>query len=131
MQHNGLCNVPDRSSGHKVVFPSVKHVAELKTSVDILIPYLYDRINQLLVWFAALQQLAGGLWDKFKAACQAQEFAANNTISKEGGWRQWPIKHPNLMNDNFRDLEKLAIRWHNRRLLGRERRCAPRWPHGL
>ena len=111
-----LSSFPDSSYGVKAVFTTVKSITELRSSADMLMPHVYDRISQLIIRFYPLTNTQN-LWARFKEVWKALDFQKENHLPSEGGLRQWITGNVEKMNGNYRDLEKLAIRWHNRRLM--------------
>ncbi len=115
--YGDLSSFPDSSYRVRAIFTSVKTVAELRSNADIIMPHVYDRISQLIIRFYPLTSVEN-VWGRFKEVWSAMKFSDNNSLPKEGSLRTWISSNIDKMNGNYRDLEKLAIRWHNRRLLG-------------
>lgn len=115
--HGELCRFPDSNFDLRMVFTTVKTIRELRSSADIIMPHVYDRMSQLIIRFKNLRETEN-LWARFKEVWAAMNFEKFNQVPKEGGLKNWINNNAEKMNGNYRDLEKLAIRWHNRRLLG-------------
>ncbi len=116
--HDELSTFPDSSYSVKVIFTSVKSIAELRSSADVLMPHVYDRISHIIVRFKGLAE-AQNLWDSFKSVWKAQKLQESGQLP-DATLRAWIHNNVEKMNGNFRDLEKIAIRWHHYRALGYE-----------
>ena len=114
--HGQLCRFPDAAFDLRMVFTTVKSVEELRSNADIIMPHVYDRMSQLIIRFKQLQDLDKP-WERFKEVWKALNFREHNELPKEQALRKWIENNLPKMNGNYRDLEKIAIRWHNRRLL--------------
>jgi len=102
-------------SNARVVFATNKTVTELKKE---LLPDFYDRVAQLIVEFPALKETKKTLLDDFANVWDNMDFKHKNEkpILKE--FSKW-LKRINL-SGNYRDLEKIAILWHQGRLMNLE-----------
>jgi len=120
-QLGDLTTFPNKeNNGIKVVFTSLKSIGELRTNADLIMPHVYDRISQIIVRMDPIEKL-GDVWGLFQEVWKAMDFEQHKGLPKpEAGLRMWLSANVYKMNGNFRDLEKLAIRWHNRRLMGME-----------
>ena len=102
-------------SNTRVVFATNKTVNELK---EKLLPDFYDRIAQLIVEFPALKDTQGTIESDFKTVWQNMKFEKQNETPNLNELYKW-IKRINL-SGNYRDLEKIAILWHQGRLMNLE-----------
>lgn len=113
-----LMTFPDSKYQIRFVFTTIMEIADLRSNSDVVMPHVYDRISHLIIRMKPLMAM-DNTWGRFKEIWKALKFGEHNSLPKEeGGLRQWITSNINKMNGNYRDLEKLAIRWHNRRLLG-------------
>lgn len=113
-----LMTFPDSKYKMRFLFTTTMEIADLRSDSEVLMPHVYDRISHLIVRMKPLTAL-DNTWGRFKQVWKALGFMDHNSLPKEeGGLRQWITSNVDKMNGNYRDLEKLAIRWHNRRLLG-------------
>lgn len=120
-QLGDLSSFPNKENrGTRIIFTSLKSIGELRSNAELIMPHVYDRISQLIIRFDSLEKL-GDAWGLFQEVWKSLEFDSLKALpSPDSGLRAWITGNIYKMNGNFRDLEKLAIRWHNRRLLGME-----------
>lgn len=102
-------------SNSRVVFTTNKTVNELK---EKLLPDFYDRIAQLIVKFPSLGETQETIENDFKKVWQQMDFKKRNEIPNLDELYKW-LKRINL-SGNYRDLEKIAILWHQARLMNFE-----------
>ena len=102
-------------SNARVVFATNRTVTELKKE---LLPDFYDRIAQLIVEFPTLKETPETIENDFKTVWQNMKFEYKNEIPNIKELHKW-IKRVNL-SGNYRDIEKIAILWHQCRLMNFE-----------
>lgn len=100
----------------RVVFTSTYDISALRNTEDLISHRLFDRIAQLVVRFPAHHKGFRGIWDDFRATWEKMSFETDNELPGvplqnwlEGGTQQ--------LNGSFRDLDKIAILWHQFRLM--------------
>ena len=99
-------------SNTRVIFATNKTVRELKNR---LLPDFYDRIAQLIVKFPSLAETQETIEYDFKKIWQQMDFKKQSEIPNLEELYKW-LKRINL-SGNFRDLEKIAILWHQARMM--------------
>jgi len=96
----------------KPIFASNKEISELK---KLLLPDFYDRIAQLIVEFPSLAESKADLFEEFKSVWAKMKFEKYNPTPGNKKFQLW-LKTIRL-SGNFRDLQKIAINWHQERII--------------
>lgn len=95
------------------IFASNKPISELK---KVLLPDFFDRIAQLIVEFPSLAESQADLYKEFTNVWDEMCFKQVNVpLPKVEDLKKW-LKTLHL-DGNYRDLEKIAINWHQQRLI--------------
>jgi transcriptional regulator with AAA-type ATPase domain len=95
------------------IFASNQSISKLK---DALLPDFYDRIAQLIVEFPSLEEKKADLYQVFSTVWDNMCFKqVNDPLPKVEDLKKW-LKTLHL-DGNYRDLEKIAINWHQQRLI--------------
>ncbi|MDX2282987.1 MAG: hypothetical protein NW241_02450 [Bacteroidia bacterium] len=102
----------------RVVFTSSYSIDSLRKTEELVSHRLFDRIAQLVVELPSLREVNLGIWEDFQASWVKMKFAEKNDLPG-GTLRMWLEKeHKDFLHGNFRDLDKIAILWHQFRLMG-------------
>lgn len=99
----------------RIAFTSTKSISALRDNETYLTHKFFDRICQLAV---ELPFYNGGdrfIWKDFKTTWSKMCFKEHNSLPEEE-LKEWLENGNNILHGNFRDLDKLAINWHNYRL---------------
>ncbi|MGB0522615.1 MAG: ATP-binding protein [Flammeovirgaceae bacterium] len=100
----------------RVAFTSSKSITALR-DYDILSNRFFDRISQFIVTFPECLTTKDGIWEDFKKSWAKMSFQEENKIPDR--LKNWLEGNTHRFNGNFRDLDKIAINWHNYRLIGK------------
>lgn len=102
----------------RIVFTSSYSIDSLRKTEEMVSHRLFDRIAQLVVELPSLREANLGIWEDFQASWDKMKFAERNDIPGDP-LRIWLEKeHKDFLHGNFRDLDKIAILWHQFRLMG-------------
>jgi transcriptional regulator with AAA-type ATPase domain len=99
-------------SNARVVFATNKPIEEVKR---LLLPDFYDRIAQLIVRFPSLENTPETVLDDFLIIWNDMKFEHKNTPPSINEFIKWLRKIS--LSGNYRDLQKIAILWHQGRLM--------------
>lgn len=99
----------------RIAFTSTKSISSLRDSETYLTHKFFDRICQFAVKFPSYIGGDRNIWRDFEKTWNKMSFKEKNNIpGKE--LKEWLENGSNVLHGNFRDLDKLAINWHNYRL---------------
>jgi DNA-binding NtrC family response regulator len=95
----------------RVVFTSTLNVKTLRDSEQYLLHKFFDRISQFVVQFPSFDDNNKNIWNDFKATWEKMQFSTDKMPNDK--FRTWLNENSHKFHGNFRDLDKLAINWHN------------------
>ena len=102
----------------RIVFTTSYSIDNLRRTEDWISHRLFDRVAQLVVEFPSLRDKNKGIWEDFQAVWEKMTFAEHSEFPGET-LKLWLEKeHKDFLHGNFRDLDKIAILWHQFRLMG-------------
>ncbi|PKG52336.1 sigma 54-interacting transcriptional regulator [Olleya sp. 1-3] len=99
----------------RIAFTSTKSISSLRDNETYLTHKFFDRICQFTVKFPSYIGGDRNIWKDFEKTWNKMSFKEKNEIPKKE-LRKWLENGSNILHGNFRDLDKLAINWHNYRL---------------
>ncbi len=114
---NGKYGIGIKKYECRVVFTSSFEIKYLRDTEEYLIHKFFDRISQLVVELPSFTDAHRSVWKDFVATWDKMEFEKRNEIPGES-LQDWIEKTSYLFHGNFRDLDKIAINWHQWRLAG-------------
>lgn len=94
------------------IFASNLPLSELKTK---LFPDFYDRISQLVVEFPSIRNNRKRIPELFKSVWERMQFEEKKVVPNGIYFNKWLQDIP--LEGNYRDLEIIAILWHQGRLM--------------
>lgn len=100
----------------RIVFTSTMNIKRLRDSEEKLSNRFFDRISQLVLEFPSYEKGDMRLWNDFKKTWAKMNFSAENIIPGNE-LKSWLERNGNILHGNFRDLDKIAINWHQYRLM--------------
>jgi hypothetical protein len=106
-----------KSDEFRIVFTSTKDIETLRINEEILSHKFFDRISQLVVKFPSFTEANREIWNDFKATWKKMHFQFNNKLPGNE-LKEWLNIDGHKLHGQFRDLDKIAINWHNYRLIG-------------
>ncbi|QHI35294.1 hypothetical protein IMCC3317_06400 [Kordia antarctica] len=101
----------------RIAFTSTKSVSSLRDSEVYLAHKFFDRICQFAVELPSYKDYNRSIWKDFKKTWNKMSFEKENNLP-EGKLREWLENQGHSFYGNFRDLDKIAVNWHNYRLQG-------------
>ena len=102
----------------RVVFTTNFSIHSLRNTEEWISHRLFDRISQLVVRFPSYDEANKGVWEDFQATWKKMSFAEHNRMPGQN-LRDWLEGYSQNFYGNFRDLDKIAILWHQFRLMGK------------
>lgn len=99
----------------RIAFTSTKSISSLRDSETYLTHKFFDRICQFAVKLPSYKEANIKIWQDFVKTWKKMNFEQHNKLPGNE-LKEW-LKNGNIiLHGNFRDLDKLAINWHNYRL---------------
>lgn len=102
----------------RIVFTSSYDISSLRMTEEYISHRLFDRIAQLVVKFPSLSETPRSIWDDFRATWDKIGFQEHPNLPGEPLRRWLEGDQAETLHGNFRDLDKIAILWHQFRLMG-------------
>ena len=99
----------------RIAFTSTKSISILRDSETYLTHKFFDRICQFAVKLPSYSDGNINVWKDFKKTWNKMCFEQHNKIPGNE-LKEWLENSSIILHGNFRDLDKLAINWHNYRL---------------
>lgn len=99
----------------RIAFTSTKSISTLRDNETYLTHKFFDRICQLAVKLPFYVGADKSIWRDFKKTWKKMCFKEHNKLPGNE-LKEWLENGNNILHGNFRDLDKLAINWHNYRL---------------
>lgn len=99
----------------RIAFTTTKSISALRDTETYLTHKFFDRICQFAVKFPCYQRGDNNIWKDFKKTWKKMCFEKQNTLPGIE-LKEWLESTSIILHGNFRDLDKLAINWHNYRL---------------
>lgn len=98
----------------RIAFTSSKSISTLRDTETYLSHYFFDRICQFAVKLPSFEEANKTIWADFKKSWDKMCFEKHNNYPNN--LKKWLETFNQPLHGNFRDLDKLAINWHNYRL---------------
>ncbi len=114
---NGKYGIGTKKHECRIIFTSSFDIKYLRDTEEYMLHKFFDRISQLVIELPSFTESHRSVWNDFMATWDKMEFEEHNkTPGKE--LQIWIEKTSHLFHGNFRDLDKIAINWHQCRLAG-------------
>ena len=104
----------------RIVFTTSYGIDSLRKTEELISHRLFDRIAQLVVAFPSMRENNRGIWEDFQATWKKMAFKEQEEFPGESLQTWLEKEHKDFLHGNFRDLDKIAILWHQFRLMGVE-----------
>lgn len=101
----------------RIAFTSTKDISKLRDNELYLSHKFFDRICQFAVELPTHETGSSYIWEDFKKTWKKMNFQSHSELPS-ADLREWLESNNLTLFGNFRDLDKIAIIWHNYRLLG-------------
>lgn len=100
----------------RLVCTSTFDVTTLRDTEEHLSNSFFDRIAQLVVQLPSYQDIPSAIWNDFLLTWNKMSFMDNSDLPGDY-LKVWLEKYAPNLHGNFRDLDKIAINWHQYRLM--------------
>lgn len=114
----GMFGFKEKEFNIRIAFTSTKDITTLRDNETYLTHKFFDRICQFAVKMPTFDEANYFIWEDFKKSWDKMSFESHNEYPE--GLKIWLNKLESPLYGNFRDLDKLAINWHNYRLLNKK-----------
>lgn len=113
---NGKYGFDEKKFSIRIAFTTSYSIDSLRKTEEFISNRLFDRIAQLVVAFPSFDDANIGIWEDFKATWEKMNFQEWNKLPRQK-LKEWLDKSSHTLKGNFRDLDKIAILWHQFRLM--------------
>jgi transcriptional regulator with AAA-type ATPase domain len=104
----------------RVIFTSSFEVSELRESKEFLSNRFWDRISQLVIKIPSFKDFSSEILNDFKSVWEKMKFEQYPKLPEDSEFQPWLKENCGVFSGNFRDLDKIAILWHQYRLMDYE-----------
>lgn len=126
-QQNLLFNAMSTSDGkigpegserfYRMIFTSSFNVESLRSGDKSLSPRFWNRISQLVLKVPSFKDSSINIRIDFKSVWKKMKFEAFNKLPEDEGFYSWLESDCNTFAGNFRDLDTIAILFHQYRII--------------
>lgn len=101
----------------RIIFTSTYDVKELRDSKNNLNDRFWDRISQLVVKLPSFKDYSSNIRKDFESVWKKMDFKEFDKLPTDGEFDYWLTENCGKFAGNFRDLDKIAILWHQYRII--------------
>ena len=101
----------------RIIFTSTYDVTQLTEGNNNLLERFWDRISQLVTKLPSFKDISSEIYKDFQTIWEKMEFKEFPKLPENGDFRYWLKESCYTFSGNFRDLDKIAILWHQYRLI--------------
>lgn len=101
----------------RIVFSSSFDVTQLTEGQERLLNRFWDRISQLVIKIPSFKDFSAEIKNDFKLVWENMDFQEYPKLPEDGEFIFWLRETCQIFSGNFRDLDKIAILWHQYRLI--------------
>lgn len=112
--YNGKFGWEEKKFNIRLIFSTSLKIESIRDSENRIIHKLFDRISQFVVHLPSFQEANSHVWNDFTNVWKNLKFS-NENLPKEN-LIFWIENNSHRFYGNFRDLEKIAINWHELQL---------------
>lgn len=107
-----------RNKGLKrIIFTSSYQVEQLTEGIDRLNVRFWDRISQLVIKLPSFKDYSSTIVEDFYSVWKIMDFKEYPKTPEDGDFQFWLKNNCQNFSGNYRDLDKLAILWHQYRII--------------
>jgi transcriptional regulator with AAA-type ATPase domain len=117
--YDGKYGFEKKEFNFRVVFTSSYSIDSLRKTEEYVSNRLFDRVSQLVVKLPSFADANRYIWDDFQASWNKMQFQEKKELPGSE-LKKWLESKGHSLKGNFRDLDKIAILWHQFRLMGIE-----------
>jgi hypothetical protein len=101
----------------RIIFTSSFDVTQLTEGQNRLINRFWDRISQLVIKVPSFKDFSSEIINDFKSVWKKMDFKEYPKTPEDGEFIFWLRENCQTFSGNFRDLDKIAILWHQYRII--------------
>ena len=101
----------------RIIFTSTFNVEQLRDSKEHISDRFWNRISQLVVEFPSFKEYSANIVHDFKSVWEKMEFQEYPKVPIDSEFQFWLRENCGTFAGNFRDLDTIAILWHQYRLI--------------
>jgi len=101
----------------RIIFISSYNIDQLRESKEFWADFFWDRAAQLIVKLPSFREYSYNIKNDFKAVWSKMKFKEFSKHPEDVEFIEWLINNCKTFAGNFRDLDKLAILWHQYRII--------------
>jgi len=112
----------DENKGLKrIIFISSYNVEQLRESKEHWSDKFWDRVAQLVVKIPSFKDFSSEIKNDFKSVWKKMNFKVYKKFPEDVEFYEWLKNNCGTFAGNFRDLDKIAILWHQYRIMEYEK----------
>ncbi|TRX70697.1 ATP-binding protein [Carboxylicivirga sp. M1479] len=101
----------------RIIFTSSFSIEHLRDEKEYLLDMFWDRISQLVVKIPSFKDTISTIFEDFTLVWNKFEFKNHNALPNQIDLKLWLQDNCQNFAGNFRDLDKIAILWHQYRII--------------
>lgn len=113
---DGKIGLGDNIGFKRIIFTSTFDVDQLRESREHLLDRFWDRISQLVVKVPSFRDFPSEILNDFKSVWKKMAFKEFPKLPEDGEFSSWLKNNCQTFSGNFRDLDSIAILWHQYRI---------------
>jgi DNA-binding NtrC family response regulator len=114
---NGEIGLNDNIGLKRIIFTSSYDVIQLRESRKYLLDRFWDRISQLVVKVPSFKDFSADIRNDFKSVWEKMDFKEFPKLPVDIDFNDWLTENCKNFSGNFRDLDSIAILWHQYRII--------------
>ena len=114
---DGRIGIEPNRDYKRIIFTSSFAVDALREGSDSLINRFWDRISQLVVEIPSFRDFSAEIKNDFKSVWHQMDFKVFSKLPEDDEFQGWLTENCKAFSGNFRDLDKIAILWHQHRII--------------
>jgi len=101
----------------RIIFTSSFNIDQLRESKEFWQDFFWDRVAQLIVKFPSFKDFNSNIKKDFNSVWKKMEFKEYSKQPEDVEFFNWLKNNCGTFAGNFRDLDKIAILWHQYRII--------------
>jgi transcriptional regulator with AAA-type ATPase domain len=116
---DGKVGFSDKRAYRRIAFTSTYDADVLREQEGEfrLVSRFWDRISQLVVKIPSFKEYGSDILSDFESVWKKMSFTEHPKLPQDGDFQYWLKKNCKTFSGNFRDLDKIAILWHQYRII--------------
>lgn len=114
---DGKIGLNKNRSLKRIIFISSFNVQQLRESKKYWSDKFWDRVAQLVIRLPSFKDFSANIKSDFKSVWEKMEFKEYKKLPVDVEFYDWLKNNCGTFAGNFRDLDKIAILWHQNRII--------------